>query len=161
MFDGPSVAAALAAAGVSHVVWVPDSVLGTWDAALSARADLTLVRVCREGEAIALAAGLHIGGAAPLVMMQCTGLFESGDALRNIVYDLKIPLFLLIGVRGWLGHRQGKTGDTCPAFTEPILQAWQLSYSWLDPGRDSAEDLAAAYRAARATGRARALLLPE
>ena len=83
MLDGPSVVAALKDCGVTHVVWLPDSELGTWEAALTGPAGLPLVRVCREGEAMAVAAGLTLGGKKPVVMIQCTGLFESGDALRN------------------------------------------------------------------------------
>jgi len=57
---------------------------------------LTLLRVCREGEAWPLAAGLHLGGQSPLVIMQVTGLFESGDALRNVLFDLKLPIFAIL-----------------------------------------------------------------
>ena len=101
MFDGPSVVAALKECGVSHVVWVPDSDLGTWEPALLAEPGLKLVRVCREGEAIAVAAGLHLGGRRPVVVMQCTGFFEAGDAFRNIVHDLKLPLLFIVGVRSY------------------------------------------------------------
>ena len=160
MFDGPSVAAALKSCGVTHVVWVPDSVLGQWDAAFSADPDLSLIRVCREGEAVAVAGGLHIGGKRPIVMMQCTGLFEAGDSLRNFIHDLKLPLFFLIGVRSYSAHRQGKTADTCPVYTEPILQAWRLPYVLLDDTHGPA-DLAAAYRQAQAENRAGAALLAE
>jgi sulfopyruvate decarboxylase TPP-binding subunit len=160
-FDGPAVAAALVAAGVTHVTWVPDSALGRWDAALSSTPGLTLVRVCREGEAVGVAAGLHIAGARPLVMMQCTGMFEAGDAIRNAVYDLKLPLFFLIGVRSWYAHQEGRTADNCPAFTEPILRAWQIPYSVLDPRRHSAADLVALMGEARQAGRAGAALLAE
>ncbi|HVS37745.1 MAG TPA: thiamine pyrophosphate-binding protein [Gemmataceae bacterium] len=160
MFDGPSVAAALKSCGVTHVVWVPDSVLGPWDATFTADPNLSLIRVCREGEAVAVAGGLHIGGKHPIVMMQCTGLFEAGDSLRNIIHDLKLPLFFLIGVRSYYAHRQGKSADTCPVFTEPILKAWRLPYILLDE-RSSPADLAAAYRQARAENRAGAVLLAE
>jgi sulfopyruvate decarboxylase TPP-binding subunit len=160
MFDGPSVAAALTRVGITHVVWVPDSVLGRWDAALSAEPGLTLVRVCREGEAVGVAAGLLIGGARPIVMMQCTGLFEAGDSLRNFVHDLKLPLFFVVGVRSWYAHQQGASTDSCPVFTEPVLQAWRIPYTLLDR-RHGADDLAAAYRAARDAGRAGAVLLAE
>ncbi len=160
MFDGPSVAAALKSCGVTHVVWVPDSVLGQWDAAFTADSDLTLIRVCREGEAVAVAGGLHIGGKRPIVMMQCTGLFEAGDSLRNFIHDLKLPLFFLIGVRSYHAHKQGKSADTCPVFTEPILQAWRFPYVLLDD-RHGPADLAAAYRQAQAEGRAGAALLAE
>jgi sulfopyruvate decarboxylase TPP-binding subunit len=160
MFDGSAVVHALKRAGVTHVLWLPDSELGTWDSVLSRDPDLKLIRVCREGEAIVAAAGLLVGGKHPIVMIQCTGLFEAGDALRNVVHDLKLPLFLMIGLRGYRAHRQGATVDTCPLFAEPILRAWQVPYSILDH-HDSAADLAAAYVAARNDHRAGAVFLAE
>ena len=160
MLDGPSVAAALVGCGVTHVVWLPDSEIGTWEAALSTSPNLRLIRVCREGEAFAIAAGLLLGGQRPVVMIQCTGLFEAGDALRNVVHDLRLPLFLVIGVRSYFAYLQGKTADSCPVFTEPILQAWRLPYLLLDQ-RHGPGDLANAYRLARQEGRAGAVLLAE
>ena len=160
MLDGPSVAAALQECGVTHVVWLPDSDLGTWEPALLAAPGLELVRVCREGEAFAIAAGLGLGGKRPVVVIQCTGLFEAGDALRNVIHDLKVPLFLAVGVRSWYAHRQGASSDSCPVFTEPILRAWQIPYVLLDRSHTAA-DLAAACRQARAEGRAGAVLVAE
>jgi sulfopyruvate decarboxylase TPP-binding subunit len=157
MLDGPSVVAALKECGVTHVVWIPDSEIGTWESALLAEPALQLLRVCREGEAIAVAAGLYLGGKRPVVMMQCTGLFDAGDSLRNFVHDLKLPLFFLIGVRSYYLHQEGKTTDTCPVFTEPILRAWQVPYVIFDK-RHTGADLAAAYRQARG---ASAVLLAE
>ncbi len=160
MLDGPSVVAALKDCGVTHVVWLPDSELGTWEPALTGPGGLPLIRVCREGEAIGIAAGLLLGGARPVVLIQCTGLFEAGDALRNVVHDLKLPLFLVVGVRSWYARQAGTSGDSCPVFTEPIVRAWQLPYTLLERGHTAA-DLAAAYRQARADGRAAAILLAE
>jgi sulfopyruvate decarboxylase subunit alpha len=160
MLDGPSVVAALKDCGVTHVVWIPDSELGLWEPALRADPALTLVRVCREGEAIAVAAGLLLGGKRPVVMVQCTGLFEAGDALRNIVHDLRLPLFLVVGVRSYYAHQEGKSADSCPVFTEPFLRAWQVPYVLLDR-RHTAEDLAAEYRKARKERRAGAVLIAE
>jgi sulfopyruvate decarboxylase TPP-binding subunit len=160
MLDGPSVAAALKDCGVTHVVWIPDSDVGRWDAALSATPGLQLLRACREGEAIALAAGLLLGGRQPIVVIQCTGLFEAGDTLRNILHDLHLPLFFVIGVRSYHAHQQGTSTDSCPVFTEPILQAWRLPYRVLDP-QHSAADLASAYRQAQAKGEAFAVLIAE
>jgi sulfopyruvate decarboxylase TPP-binding subunit len=158
MLDGPSVVAALKSCGVTHVVWIPDSVLGQWDAALEADAELKLIRACREAEALGVAAGLLLGGKRPVVLLQCTGLFDAGDALRNLVYDLKLPVFLLVGVRSLLAHRRGASTDSCPVFTEPFLEAWRLPYTVLPP-EATADDLARAYR--DAAGRAAAVLLPE
>src|SRR5436305_3686298 len=160
MMDGPTVAAALRDCGITHVVWIPDSELGTWEPALLAEPGLRLIRACREGEAMAIAAGLILGGKRPVVLIQCTGFFEAGDALRNVVHDLKLPLFLVIGVRSYYAHQQGASADSCPVFTEPILQAWQIPHVLLDR-TSTADDLAAAYWQARGEGRAWAVLLAE
>jgi sulfopyruvate decarboxylase TPP-binding subunit len=160
MLDGPSVVAALETSGVTHVVWIPDSELGTWEPALSANQGIQLIRVCREGEAIAVAAGLLLGGRRPIVVVQCTGLFEAGDALRNVVHDLKLPLFLIVGLRSYYAYQQGTTRDTCPVFAEPILRTWQIPYQLLDR-RHTAADLAAAYWTAQAESRAGAVLIAE
>jgi sulfopyruvate decarboxylase subunit alpha len=160
MLDGPAVGAALKECGVTHVIWLPDSEIGVWEPALASAKDFQLLRVCREGEAFAIAAGLWLGGKWPIIFIQCTGLFEAGDALRNTIYDLKIPLFFLAGLRSYYAHQQGKSSDTCPLFAEPILRAWRIPYALLDKN-STAADLAAAYRQARAEGRPGAVLLAE
>jgi sulfopyruvate decarboxylase TPP-binding subunit len=128
MFTGPEFVATLSELGITHVVWVPDTAIGPWEAALESSEKLRLIRVCREGEAWPLAAGLLLGGKSPLVVMQTTGLFESGDALRNVLFDLKLPIYSLIGVRNWLN---AESKDTARRFTAPILRAWGLDCVWL------------------------------
>jgi sulfopyruvate decarboxylase TPP-binding subunit len=160
MFDGPTVVQALRAAGVTHVVWLPDSELGTWDAALRAESSIQLIRATREGEAIGIAAGLMIGGKQPIVAIQCTGLFEAGDALRNVIHDLKLPLFLIIGLRSYYAYQQKNTFDTCPVFAEPILRTWQIPYRLLGE-KSTIADLIAAYQEARKNGKAGAVFVAE
>ena len=160
MLDGPSIVTALQCSGITHVVWIPDTELGTWDAALSAAYGSSLIRVCREGEAFALAAGLYLGGKKPIILLQCTGLFEAGDALRNVLFDLKLPLFFVVGVRSYYAHQQGATADTCPVYTEPILNAWQVPYVVFDH-RNTVDDLAHAYQQTQAEQRAGAVLIAE
>lgn len=138
MLTGPEVARLLADLGFTDVVWIPDSYLGTWEAGLLAEPRLRLVRATREGEALALAAGLILGGRKPMTIMQCTGLFEAGDALRNVAHDLKLPLRLIVGVRSGLAAKAGPTVDTCPPFVEPFLKAWQLPFAELHPIHESA-----------------------
>ena len=116
--------------GISHVVWIPDTTLGQWDEALRMAPGIELVQVCREGEAWAVAAGLYLGGKQPIVVIQCTGLFESGDALRNVVHDYQLPIYGLIGYRSYL-NASSLPGDTCLKFTEPIVEAWGLDTVFL------------------------------
>ena len=131
MFTGREIVDLLMEMEITHVVWVPDSTLGPWEQALESSESIRLIRVCREGEAWAVAAGLFLGGAQPLVMIQCTGLFESGDALRNVLHDYRLPLFAIIGYRSYLSD-SSMPGDTATVFTEPILKAWEIDYRLID-----------------------------
>ena len=158
MLDGPSVAAALTRCGITHVVWIPDSDLGRWDEAFSRAPVLTLIRVCREAEAFAIAAGLWMGGKKPIVILQCTGLFDAGDALRNVLHDMGLPLPVLVGVRNARAYATGATTDTCPRFTEPIVRAWELPIYTLD---DSAERLTIAVEQCHQSRRPLVILYPE
>jgi sulfopyruvate decarboxylase TPP-binding subunit len=157
MFTGPEIVATLEQIGISHVVWVPDSTTGPWEHALESSSRLRLIRVCREGEAWPLAAGLHMGGKSPLVIVQTTGLFESGDALRNVLYDMRIPLFALIGVRNGL---VSDSRDSAKTFAEPILQAWGIDCVWMGAAADKPL-LVEHYARCRNAGRAGAALLAE
>jgi sulfopyruvate decarboxylase subunit alpha len=157
ILPGENVVATLESLGVTHVVWLPDSALGPWETALAASQKLSLVRVCREGEAWVIAAGLYLGGKRPLVVIQNTGFFESGDALRNVLFDLGLPLFALIGYRNYLVP---DSPDTARRFTEPVLRAWGLEFVIVDSPAALAK-LAEHYRACQAAGRPGVALIAE
>ena len=134
--DLAAVAEQLKAIGFTHLVWIPDSEIGGLERHLDG--SIRIVRACREGEALAIAAGLLLGGAKPVVAVQCTGFFEAGDAFRNVVKDLKLPLFLLIGHRSRTAFEAGRSRDSAARYLEPVLQAWELEYVVLRPGDDPA-----------------------
>lgn len=158
IFSGADVAHLLRNCGITHVVTVPDSTLGQWEADIEATG-IRLIRVCREGEAWAIAAGLYLGGALPLVMIQCTGLFESGDSLRNVLHDWRLPIPSIIGYRSYL-NQETLPGDTCLVFTEPILRAWQIDYRLVtEPSQF--EVMAEHLRTSLAEGKAGAVLVAE
>ncbi len=160
MLGSNVIVSALEAAGFTHLVWIPDSHIGTWEPELR-KSRLTLVRVCREGEAIGLAAGLMLGGARPLVAIQCTGFFEAGDAVRNVAHDLKLPLRLLIGVRSERAARDGKSGDNCPHFAAKLVDAWELIHSRFDPAESTPQQLADVFRKLTEVATASAILWAE
>ena len=159
MFSGPEIVRVLRELGVTHVVSLPDSTLGGWEDDILQSGDVELVRVCREGEAWAVAAGLHLGGAVPLVMIQCTGLFESGDALRNVLCDYRLPLWAVIGYRSYLNDST-LPGDTARTFTEPIVRAWNLDYLLVD-GLEKQPLVAAYLRQCRSEDRPGIVLIAE
>ena len=158
MFQEEQVAALLTSLGISHVVTVPDSTIGRWDSAIVA-AGIPMVRVCREGEAWSVAGGLMLGGAQPFVLIQCTGLFESGDALRNTIHEWKLPIYSMIGYRSYL-NQDKLPGDTCLTFTEPILAAWKLDVLFVKQS-SQIHDIGRHYRECRAASKAGVALLAE
>jgi sulfopyruvate decarboxylase TPP-binding subunit len=157
---GVQVAAKLEELGFSHVIWLPDSATGPWESALERSETLRLIRVCREGEAWGIATGLHLGGAQPLVIIQSTGFFESGDALRNALFDLRLPLYAIVGHRSALVPN---SPDTAKHFLEPIIRAWGIDYITLteSSGRAPLDQLAEHVERCRAKGQAGVALLPE
>jgi sulfopyruvate decarboxylase subunit alpha len=152
-----TVVTALEELGLTHVVWLPDSAMGPWEQALAASRQLSLVRVAREGEAWTIAAGLYLGGRRPLVVIQNTGLFESGDALRNVLFDLRLPLFALVGYRNYLVPN---SPDTARLFTDPILRAWGFEHVIID-SPERLPLLAEHYRACQSADRAGIVLVAE
>ena len=77
---------------VTHVVWLPDTETSFLYQSISKNNQIKIIPICREAESIPLAAGLWIGGKKPVVMIQNTGLFESGDSIRGLAVDIDLPL---------------------------------------------------------------------
>ena len=113
--------------GVTHIVWLPDTETSSMHQAITQDGSISLVPVTREGETMAIAAGLIAGGARPVVLIQSTGFFESGDSIRGVCLDIGLPLLMLLGYRGFEGAG-GRTGDSAAVFLEPILNAWGIGY---------------------------------
>lgn len=136
MTVGPGAAATLRviqSLGFTHVLSIPDSESRLLHAAVEGDPGLELIVPCREGESIAIAAGLWAGGAKPLLLVQNTGLMEAGDALRGCGLGPKIPLRLLVGWRGFAGAEAGRLPiDSAYTYTEGLLRAWGIPYEVLD-----------------------------
>ena len=119
----------------THVVWLPDSETNFMYQLLTNDPSLDLVPVCREGETMAIAAGLWVGGKKPVVLIQNTGIFESGDSIRGLGLDVNQPLVMLIGYRGWSRH--GVTTDSAARYIEHILHAWGINYYLIETDEDA------------------------
>jgi sulfopyruvate decarboxylase TPP-binding subunit len=113
--------------GFTHALVIPDSESRLLVEALESSAAVAVITPCREGESIAIAAGLWTGGAKPLLIIQNTGVMESGDALRGCGVGPRIPLRMLVGWRGYPGAMAGRLPiDSAYTYTEPILDAWGI-----------------------------------
>lgn len=162
---------ALVAEGVTHVVGLPDNRLGPLFDVLAGHRMVRLVTVTREGEAFAVASGLWLGGAAPLVAIQNTGLLESGDALRGTAQRMRAPVPMIVSGRGY--RTMGRTGDAPQALdpliradvdsvallTEPTLAAWRVPYRRCEGDDDPVDAVVETIRHARRDERPVAVVL--
>ncbi len=145
--DARRVVDALKRAGATHVIWLPDSESGFLYQALTQDSDLRLVPVSREGETFGIAAGLLLGGKRPVIIIQSTGFFESGDSVRGLWLDLQLPLLALIGYRGY--EHGGPSDDSAATFLEPILRAWGIPYEIVESDDDVVATVPRMYGLAR------------
>lgn len=119
------------------MVGVPDNGSARIYELLRAEPDIEVITVTREGEAFAIASGLYVGGKKPVIIIQNTGFLESGDAIRGTVVNMRVPVVVFIGYRGY--HNRDKDGqwvDSVATFLEPTLKAWDLSYEMLETDAD-------------------------
>lgn len=150
MAKARSILEALCRAGVTDLVGLPDNSSAALFSLLKEGGEPVVRLVTREGEAFAMAAGLWMGGRAPAVLIQNTGLLESGDSFRGTVLRMRIPLLCLITFRGYAklegaGHRSVETDplllsrpdlDSAALLTEPTLRAWGLPFDYLHDEQD-------------------------
>lgn len=96
---GAGIIAAIKAAGVTHVVSVPDLTTSEgvlWP--LSRDPHVRLVRVCREEEGVGICAGLAAAGARGAMLIQYTGFLASMNAIRAIAMEYRQPICMLVGL---------------------------------------------------------------
>ncbi len=136
--------------GVTHIITIPDSETNYLYELMKQQEWLDVVPISREGEGPATALGLNIAGKTPVVLIQNTGLLESGDSIRGMALDAGFPLVLVVGYRGWT--RRGKTTDSAAVYTEPFLNAFRINYYFVERDTD-APRISEAFEEARQTKR--------
>ena len=94
----------LAEGGVEAAAWVPDKRLAPVAEALAAL-QVPVRTLTREEECVGWAAGFRAAGGTPLVLMQCSGLGNSLNAIGSLVVPYGLGLPALVSMRGALGER--------------------------------------------------------
>ncbi len=145
MLTPHDIASAMESAGFTHLVWIPDTHLGTWEPALRT-SRLAPIRVCREGEAIGIAIGLMLGGAKPIVAFNAPGSSKPVMPFVTRRIDLKLPLKLIIGIRSERATQAGKSTDNCPRYAERVAVAWGAAAHAFRPCRSRRAQLGMALK---------------
>ena len=142
--------------GVTHVVWLPDSETNWLYMLMKNDPELDLIPVSREGQAFSVAAGLSVGGKNPVILIQNTGMMESGHSLRGWCLGMNIPVVMMVGYRGYTRH--GVNSDTAATYTERFLNAFGIQYYLVENDSD-AERISVAFEEAQQTKRPVAILV--
>jgi len=99
-----TLADALIDAGVEVAAWVPDKRLAPIGVRLNQRG-IPLRTLTREEECFGYAAGYRAAGGMPLVLLQCSGLGNSLNALGSLVIPYGFGFPAVLSMRGTLGER--------------------------------------------------------
>ena len=67
------------------------------------------VAAANEGDAVAIAAGAQLGGLRAIVMFQNSGLGNAVNPLTSLTYTFKIPVLLIVTLRGEPGGATRRT----------------------------------------------------
>ena len=97
----------------------------------------------------------HLGG-KPMILIQNTGLMESGDSIRGWLMGMEVPVVLMVGLRGWTRH--GVTTDTAATYTERFLNAFNINYYLVESDADASR-IDVAFKEAEKTRRPVAVLV--
>ena len=149
VLHGAAIIAAVKAAGVSHVLSVPD--LHTAKGLLSpitTDPELTLIRTCKEDETLGIAAGLTYGAKRALILIQYTGFLYAMNAIRAVACEHKQPMCMMIGL---LSKEPGVPPQESKRFglriIEPILDVMGIERHYIDTDADIAKITPAIRRA--------------
>lgn len=115
--------------GIKYVVTLPDNWLKELLEIVSKDPDFHHVSVAREDEGVGICAGLYLTGQEAVLMIQNSGLFLCGNALKSLCLKYSLPLLVLVSNRGSLEedapyHIAAGRG----LVTGPFLKALNIPY---------------------------------
>ena len=137
-----AVYAALKAAGITQVGYVPDAGHSRLIAAAIADPDMRAIVLTTEEEGIALAAGAWLGGQRAALLMQSSGV---GNCINmvSLPVSCRMPLLTLVTMRGEWGEFNPWQVPMGRA-TSPVLTAAGVHVHRADHPGEAAETVAAA-----------------
>ena len=137
---GKAIIEAVLEADIRTVLSVPD--ISTSDGLLfpiAADSRFRLVRVCKEDEAIGIAAGMSYAGERALILIQHTGFLDSINAVRAVAVEYELPICMMIGLLNKepeLPSRQSSVYGV--RIMEPILREMGIVHDTLNSDADVA-----------------------
>lgn len=128
MIDAAGFVEAARTHGYMHYTGVPCSFLTPFYNYVSNDPGLQLLTAANEGDAIATAAGLAIGGKHAVVMLQNSGLGNAINPLTSLTYTFRIPLLIIITHRGAPGLNDEPQHELMGRITGKMLDAMEIPW---------------------------------
>ena len=146
-------------AGINFVTYLPETRLSQIIPLIRDDADMELVPVSSEQEAVTIAAGATLGGKQAAVYMENTGIYVSSYSLLTVGKQLGVPVLLIVGYLGGVpDQRNSFLYATIGKHTIPVLQGMGIDYMVLEDGVNLEGKIQDAVRAANALRSPYALL---
>jgi phosphonopyruvate decarboxylase len=123
-------------------------------------AGLTYVSSANEGDAVAAATGAALGGHRSVAMMQNSGLGNAISPLTSLNHVFRIPVLLIITLRGEPGKPDEPQHELMGEITSGLLDTLQIPWNWFpDRQEDVEEVINTAISHMDSTGRPYALIM--
>jgi phosphonopyruvate decarboxylase len=99
--------------------------------------DLTYISSANEGDAVATASGAALGGHRAVAMMQNSGLGNAVSPLTSLNYVFRIPILLIITLRGEPGKADEPQHELMGQITPQLLETMQIPWAWFPDDEDA------------------------
>jgi phosphonopyruvate decarboxylase len=91
---------------------------------------LTYISSANEGDAVAAASGAALGGRRSVAMMQNSGLGNAVSPLTSLNHVFRIPVLLIITLRGEPGKPDEPQHELMGQITQQLLQTMGIPWGW-------------------------------
>ena len=127
------------ALGFSTWAGVPCSFLTPFINRVIDDADMSYISSANEGDAVATATGAALAGQRAVAMMQNSGLGNAVNPLSSLNWVFRIPILLIITLRGEPGLQDEPQHELMGRITGPILDELQIPSDWFPRQADEVE----------------------
>ena len=101
--------------------------------------EMTYISSANEGDAVATASGAALAGHKSVVMMQNSGLGNAVSPLSSLNWVFRIPLLLIITLRGEPGLQDEPQHELMGQITGRILDELQIPWDWFPRRADGVD----------------------
>ena len=127
------------AQGFNTWAGVPCSFLTPFINSVIDEPEMTYISSANEGDAVATASGAALAGHKSVAMMQNSGLGNAVSPLSSLNWVFRIPLLLIITLRGEPGLQDEPQHELMGQITGRILDELQIPWEWFPRRADQVD----------------------